>query len=243
MARVGGTLRGLPRNVDVRLLHYRTDLISTPPQTWNELFDVASQRLFQPPELFGFGVFPGQRIETSSCTFYSNWLKWAERICFPRMESPRSTMKAGDGLTCQCSVRGRGNCTRRDSPVSLRRGPSLLPRRKGGHGRAIGPDIFAACNDSASISTGRGSGFAVCPYPTGPTGRSLAYGGSHTFALTHRGADNPAAVEMLRILTSCPKSVVRSVDQGSVPVRRSVMKQMQASGASRGASARWKALQ
>lgn len=41
-------LYGLPRNIDVRLLHYRADLISTPPAGWDELFDLARE-LSDPP--------------------------------------------------------------------------------------------------------------------------------------------------------------------------------------------------
>src|SRR5438093_11603403 len=53
LATVEGLLYGLPRNIDVRLLHYRTDLIETPPETWDELFDLAV-RLNSPPDLYGF---------------------------------------------------------------------------------------------------------------------------------------------------------------------------------------------
>lgn len=38
---IDGLLYGLPRNIDVRLLHYRTDIIASPPDTWDELFDLA----------------------------------------------------------------------------------------------------------------------------------------------------------------------------------------------------------
>ena len=41
LSRVNGRLFGLPRNIDVRLLHYRTDLIYTPPANWDELFELA----------------------------------------------------------------------------------------------------------------------------------------------------------------------------------------------------------
>jgi multiple sugar transport system substrate-binding protein len=41
MASVDGSLYGLPRNIDVRLLHYRTDLIESPPATWDGLLELA----------------------------------------------------------------------------------------------------------------------------------------------------------------------------------------------------------
>jgi multiple sugar transport system substrate-binding protein len=56
MAQVGGSLYGLPRNIDVRLLHYRTDLIVSPPATWNGLLELA-RRHNSPPSttVFCFG--------------------------------------------------------------------------------------------------------------------------------------------------------------------------------------------
>src|SRR5688572_6355252 len=56
LSRIGGSLYGLPRNIDVRLLHYRTDLINTPPADWDELFELA--RDLSLPMRYGF-VFPG----------------------------------------------------------------------------------------------------------------------------------------------------------------------------------------
>ena len=57
LSSVNDSLYGLPRNIDVRLLHYRTDIIDSPPQTWDELFEIADS-VNDPPEMYGF-VFPG----------------------------------------------------------------------------------------------------------------------------------------------------------------------------------------
>src|SRR5262249_43159750 len=58
LARVDGHLYAIPRNIDVRLLHYRTDLLDAPPATWDELLETA-RRLSHPPDFYGF-VFPGR---------------------------------------------------------------------------------------------------------------------------------------------------------------------------------------
>src|SRR5918994_2699443 len=42
LSKVDGALLQVPRNLDVRLLHYRKDLVERPPATWTELADVAS---------------------------------------------------------------------------------------------------------------------------------------------------------------------------------------------------------
>jgi len=66
----------------------------------------------------------------------------------------------------------------------------------------------------------------LSPYPVGPGGKSLAYGGGHTFALTRRGANKPEALELLLHLTAAEQQLLEARN-GCVPVRRSVMKQMQ----------------
>jgi multiple sugar transport system substrate-binding protein len=58
LARVNGKLLALPRNIDVRLLHYRTDIINVPPMIWDDLLKTARE-LAHPPGFYGF-VFPGR---------------------------------------------------------------------------------------------------------------------------------------------------------------------------------------
>src|SRR5258708_1916246 len=58
LARVDGSLYGVPRNIDVRLLHYRSDLIDSPPATWDELLELARKQN-APPDCYGF-LFPGR---------------------------------------------------------------------------------------------------------------------------------------------------------------------------------------
>jgi multiple sugar transport system substrate-binding protein len=67
---------------------------------------------------------------------------------------------------------------------------------------------------------------ALTPYPPGPSGRSLVYGGGHTFALTRSGIDNPEALDLLLFLTDYEQQMLEARN-GCVPVRRTTMKQMQ----------------
>src|SRR5450432_221213 len=52
LARIDGLLYSIPRNIDVRLLHFRTDLIETPPATWDGLLELARANN-SPPECYG----------------------------------------------------------------------------------------------------------------------------------------------------------------------------------------------
>lgn len=235
MARVDGTLRGLPRNADVRLLHYRTDLIPRPPRTWDELFSI-SRRLVRPPDFAGF-VFPGKESGLFG-TFYE-LAEMGGAHLFPPSGIPQIDNEGG-----------RWALQLLRSFVAEGISPAEFPHFhydevhswfRDGRAAMVGdwPGSFALhCDSSISQVADR---FAVCPYPTGPAGQSLAYGGSHTFALTHRGADNPAAVEVLKILASV-QSQLFEARRGSVPVRYSVMKRIQAIAQPRELS-RWKALE
>ena len=43
LARIDGQLYGVPRNLDVKLLHYRTDFVPEPTASWEELREEAAQ--------------------------------------------------------------------------------------------------------------------------------------------------------------------------------------------------------
>lgn len=96
-----------------------------------------------------------------------------------------------------------------------------------GHAAMVGdwPGYYA---DYCSASSSVRDRFALALYPAGPAGKSLVYGGSHTFALTPRGADSDDAQALLRFLIA-PEQQLLEAQQGSVPVRRSVMETVQQS--------------
>jgi multiple sugar transport system substrate-binding protein len=57
LARIDSLPYGVPRNLDVKLLYYRTDLMVGPPSSWEELRDQAAR--VKSDGLYGF-VFPGK---------------------------------------------------------------------------------------------------------------------------------------------------------------------------------------
>jgi multiple sugar transport system substrate-binding protein len=220
LARVDGSLYGLPRNIDVRLLHFRSDLIDAPPVNWDDLLDTA-RRHNSPPECFGF-IFPGREsglfgtffelAEMAGAQLFPENLvpdieneggRWALqflRACYLEKLVPRELPDWHYDRVHECFRRG-GAAMVGDWPgyYSLYRDPQI-----------------SAVHDRMGVS----------PYPIGPAGKSLAYGGGHTFALTKRGAPKMEALKLLLYLTSAEQQLGEA-RQGCVPVRRSVMKQMQ----------------
>jgi multiple sugar transport system substrate-binding protein len=220
MASADGLLYGIPRNIDVRLLHYRTDLVASPPRTWDELLELA-RRLNAPPDHYGF-LFPGR--ESGLFGTFFELAEMAGAQLFPEDLVPDIENEAGRwalALLRTFYVEGLV--------------PSELPEWhydkvhecfRAGHAAMVGdwPGYYGLYRD-ASISEIHDR-LGLSAYPTGPAGKSLAYGGGHTFALTRRGANKPEALRLLLHLTA-PEQQLLEARNGCVPVRRSVMLQMQ----------------
>lgn len=220
MASVNGSLYGLPRNLDVRLLHYRTDLIASPPATWDELLELA-RRLNSPPDHYGF-LFPGR--ESGLFGTFFELAEMAGARLFPEDLVPDIENEAGRwalGLVRTFYAEG------------------LVPRElpdwhydkvhecfRAGRAAMVGdwPGYYSLYRD-ASLSRVHDR-LGLSPYPKGPADKSLAYGGGHMFALTRRGVNNPDALKLLLHLTAAEHQLLEARN-GCVPVRRSVMRKLQ----------------
>ncbi|MCI0485789.1 MAG: extracellular solute-binding protein [Blastocatellia bacterium] len=221
LARVEGVLYGIPRNIDVRLLHYRADLMESPPATWDDLLETA-RKLNSPPACYGF-LFPGRESGLFG-TFYE-LAEMAGASLFPENLVPDIENEGGRwalDLLRTFYVEGLV--------------PKELPEWhydkihecfRAGRAAMIGdwPGYYSLYRDANLSEVHDRLGLSI--YPTGPTGKSLSYGGGHTFALTRRGADKPEALKVLLHLTAFEQQLLEARN-GCVPVRRSVMRQMQA---------------
>lgn len=219
LASIDGALYGIPRNIDVRLLHYRTDMIARPPATWDGLLDLA-RRLNAPPRCYGF-LFPGR--ESGLFGTFFELAEMAGAHLFPETLVPDIENEGGRwalGLLRTFYAEGLV--------------PAELPHWhydkvhecfRGGRAAMVGdwPGYYSLYRDARVSQVHDRLGLS--PYPLGPAGKSLAYGGGHTFALTKQGAGKPEALELLLYLTAFEQQLSEA-RCGCVPVRRSVMKQM-----------------
>ena len=219
LATVEGNLLGIPRNIDVRLLHYRTDLMEKPPQSWDELFEVAL-RLTGSKSRYGF-AFPGR--ESGLFGTFFELCEAAGAHLFPANGIPDIL---NDGGRWALGLLRRMFASGVVPPEIVDWHYDEVHRSfREGHVAMIGdwPAYYPAHLDP-SLS-GVHDCFSVAVYPIGPSGESKTYGGCHTFALTHRGASNPDAVELLCFLTALERQMFEC-SRGSVPVRQSVMQQI-----------------
>jgi multiple sugar transport system substrate-binding protein len=220
LARVDDSLFSLPRNIDVRLLHFRTDLIDSPPATWDDLLNTA-RRTNSPPDCFGF-IFPGR--ESGLFGTFFELAEMAGARLFPDDLVPDIENDGGRwalGFLRACYGEG---LTPRELPEWHY--DKVHDCFRSGHAAMLGdwPGYYSLYRDPKISAVHDRLGLR--PYPVGPAGKSLAYGGGHTFALTKQGAPKPEALELLLHLTATDQQLGEA-RQGCVPVRRSVMKQMQ----------------
>lgn len=221
LARVGGKLYGIPRNIDVRLLHYRTDIIARPPATWDELLELA-RRHSSPPSLYGF-LFPGR--ESGLFGTFFELAEMAGARLFPETLVPDIENEGGRWALRLLRTFYAEGLVPAELPhwhydkihECFREGRAAMVGDWPGYYGLYRDPLISRVHDRLGLS----------PYPAGPAGKSLAYGGGHTFALTRQGARRAEALELLLHLTAAEQQLSEA-RQGCVPVRRSVMRQMQA---------------
>lgn len=220
LASVGGSLYGVPRNIDVRLLHYRADLVRRPPATWDELVEEARAQN-APPGRYGF-VFPGRESGLFG-TFYE-LAEMAGARLFPETLVPDIENEGGRWALGLLRTLYEEKLVPQELPAWHYE--EVHECFRSGHAAMVGdwPGYYALYRDERVSAVHDRLGLS--PYPAGPAGKSLAYGGGHTFALTRHGAARPEALRLLLYLTA-PEQQLFEARCGCVPVRRSVMRRVQ----------------
>jgi multiple sugar transport system substrate-binding protein len=219
LARIEGALYGVPRNIDVKLLHYRTDIVAAPPETWEELVDLARE-LIRAPELYGF-VFPG--MDSGLFGLFYELAEMAGASLFPKSNAPslkndggRWALKTIGSLYRSGSVPSEiVNWHYDEAHICFREGRAAMI--------SDWPGYYGAHKNSAISKVSEL--FQVARMPAGIRGTRQCYSGSHTFALTRRGVQKPEALNLLRFLTS-PERQRDSAESGSVPTRPAVLQEV-----------------
>lgn len=215
LATIGDALHGVPRNIDLRLLHYRTDLMGTAPRSWEELVRTARE-LTRAPDLYGF-AFTG--MESGLFGTFFELVESAGAALFPNTLVPQVDNEGGRwALSVLCDLYECGAVP--PQIVDWQYDDVHQCFRSGGAAMvADWPGYYASYTDQRSPVRTR---FALARLPAGPAGRVCCNAGSHTFALTRNGAVKDASHSLLDFLTA-PEQQLLEARQGSVPVRQSVM--------------------
>ena len=217
LARIRGVLLQIPRYIDVRLLHYRRDLVGDiAPDTWSELADVASA--IATPDRAGF-LFPGRDSglfggfyelligaggtlfhDDLSPAFESQAGLWAVRYLTDlhsvrRVTSPQMTRWHYDEISAEFRAGRAAMVCDWPGSYHLYRNP-------------------ATCVGAEHVSLAR--------LPAGPAGSRSAYAGCHTFAIPRGGRNPSEAAALIRYLTSA-EAQLGEARRGAIPCRASTL--------------------
>ena len=223
LSRIGGRLLQMPRNIDVRLLHYRSDLLESPasgatgpPETWTGLAECASR--LTTASVSGF-VFPG-RDSGLFGTFYE-LLVGAGGELFD--EELRPAFDSSEGVWAASFI-AELHHVRRVTPREL---PSwhydeISQAFRRGNAAMVcdWPGSHHLYREKATCAWADAIGLARLP--AGPAGVSAAYGGCHSFAIPRTARNPHGGADLLRHLTSF-EAQLGEARLGSIPCRVSAM--------------------
>jgi multiple sugar transport system substrate-binding protein len=227
-------LYGIPRNIDVKLLHYRSDLVDHAPADWNALIETA-RRLSIGAGTYGF-VFPG--MESGLFGMFYELAEMGGASLFPESNIPLLNNQGGRWALETIRELYRSGAV----PAEISGWHYDESHRcfRDGHAAMVcdWPGYYGAYRDGTISRVSHT--FRLARMPAGPTGIHKAYAGSHTFALTRRGFDRTEAVALLSYLTS-PEQQLTEARRGSVPTRPGVLAEI-TSVADAAEAERWKLL-
>jgi multiple sugar transport system substrate-binding protein len=211
LARIDGQLYGVPRNLDVKLLHYRTDIVPEPTASWEELREEAAQ--LRSDDLYGF-VFPGKESGLFGHFFELHAMAGGRMFEGEGLPIPRLNDEAGiwtltllKDLYERAAPEETPNWHYDEVAACFRRGRAAMSTDWPG-----GFYTYEDPEQSAVVGS-----YDVALYPEGRAGR-FVYSGSHTFAIPTTVRDRQAALELLRFLTS-RESQAFEARLGTLPAR------------------------
>lgn len=211
LARIGGDLYSVPRNLDIKLLLYRTDLMEDQPSSWEDLRETAGR--LRSGDHYGF-VFPGKESGLFGHFFELHAMAGGEMFGNEGPPAPRLCDEAGRwalGLLMDLYE----NAAPKETPDWHYDEVAACFRDGGAAMSTDWPGGFYTYVDPGrSEVVGR---FDVALYPEGSAGRRI-YSSSHSFAIPTSVRDRAAAVELLRFLTS-RESQAHEARLGTLPAR------------------------
>src|SRR5581483_8147570 len=195
LCRFGGQLLCVPRNVDVRVLWVRADLVATPPDTWADVR--ASGRSFG---------FPGRESGLFG-TFFEPVVGEGGRLFDDRGRPTIATAEAERAVGTLCALAAT-------APPDLvdwhydQVDAALLDGRVAM--AAAWPGAYGPIRRSARYAQ-----LVPAAYPAGPRGR-FTYAGAHAWAIPTTCGDVGRAVELLHRLAGA-EAARRELANGGVP--------------------------
>ena len=220
LARIDGALYSVPRNLDVKLLLYRTDLLEDQPSSWEDLRETAAR--LRSEDFYGF-VFPGKESGLFGHFFELHAMAGGKMFEDDGLPAPRLNDGAGRwalgmlaDLYESAAPKETPDWHYDEVAACFREGRAAISTDwPGGFYTYVDPERSAVADR-----------FDVALYPEGSAGRRI-YSSSHSFAIPTSVRDRPAAVELLRFLTSRGSQAFEA-RLGTLPARVDALRDVRA---------------
>jgi multiple sugar transport system substrate-binding protein len=220
LARIDDLLYSVPRNLDVKLLYYRTDLVPEPPSSWEELREEAAR--LRSGDLYGF-AFPGKESGLFGHFFELHAMHGGRMFDRDDPPAPNLNDEAGlwalgllKDLCARAAPEETPNWHYDEVAACFREGKAAMSSDWPG-----GFYTYEDPNQSEVVDS-----FDVALYPEGRAGRFI-YSSSHTVAIPNSVRDRLAAIELLRFLTS-KESQAFEARLGTLPARSDALRDVRA---------------
>jgi len=228
----------IPRHVDVRIMHYRSDLFNDsrerdafkarfgydlkPPEDWDQLRDVA-QFFTRPPNLYGF-AFVGRRHPLAGT--FMEMLASCGGSLIDEAGKPAFNNESGkQALQFMVDLHRNWKVTPPNLPDFMYEDVSAAFREGKVAMVFDWPGEYGQLKDAEKSRVAGKVGFAL--YPIGPAGLRRVYGGAHSFAVAQGSRNVEAAVSLVKFLTSPESQHFQYVKEGFLPTRISVWQRIQ----------------
>lgn len=194
LCRFDGRLLSVPRNIDVRVLWVRTDLVRDLPETWADVLATG--------EAFGF---PGRESGLFG-TFFELVVAHGGRLFDDELRPTIETPEAVAAVETLVELSSRAP----DDLVTWHYDQVDEALRSGRVAMAATwPGGFGPLREAPVYDR-----LAVVPYPAGPV-RRVSYAGVHSWAIPATCSDVDATLDLLRLLTSAEAGALEA-SHGSV---------------------------
>lgn len=215
LARINGQLYGIPRNLDIKLLHYRTDWLGSAPATWESLVQTAQSLTKGQP--YGF-VFPGHGSGLFGHFFElcgsAGAYIYGQETPIPKVNNPAGRWALETLRTLQAASPPEVTDWEFDQVSAFfRSGKAAMT--------TDWPGSFQGYLESEIASQ-----LGLALYPSGPV-RRATYSGSHTFAVGDKTRDRPLAIALLKFLSS-KESQLLEARGGTLPARLDALEAVKA---------------
>jgi multiple sugar transport system substrate-binding protein len=212
-AESGGELWAAPYNTNASFLYYRTDLVDQPPETWQELCDIATQVGGQ--EDIGGLIGQGSKYEG----FVVNWLEyyWSaggelynddqSEVEFDTETATQATEFMQEAMESGCYAPGFNTATEEEARNAFQTGKTVFMRNW--------PYCYQLIKDEGVPEVA--NNFDIAPLPTFTGDGTISALGGFNNAVSAHSSNKDAAKEFVVWASTTPEVQRMLATQASVP--------------------------